>query len=228
MNMWWKIIIFLGMSAVIVSAFLTASPMRAANSLGPADVYRIFYFHVPQAWVASLAFVLSMIYSIRFLKTRNMEYDTKALTANKLGVMFAIVAMVTGSIFAKMTWGEFWNWSEIREVSVFILLLIYGGYFALRSAIADPDTRANLSAVISIIFAVAALFLIFVLPRIYSVFSQHPSDSIIDKSGQITMGPTVRMIFFSSLIMFTALFFWIYNLSIRVARLTANKLLENK
>jgi len=226
--MWWKIIIFLGMSAVIVAAFLTASPMRAANSLGPADVYRIFYFHVPQAWVASLAFVLSMIYSIRFLKTRNMEYDTKALTANKLGVMFAIVAMVTGSIFAKMTWGEFWNWSEIREVSVFILLLIYGGYFALRSAIADPDTRANLSAVISIIFAVAALFLIFVLPRIYSVFSQHPSDSIIDKSGQITMGPTVRIVFFSSLIMFTALFFWIYNLSIRVARLTANKLLGNK
>lgn len=224
----WKIIIFLGMSAVIVAAFMTASPMKSANSLGPADVYRIFYFHVPQAWVASLAFVISMMYSIRFLRTRNMEYDTKALTANKLGVMFAIVAMVTGSIFAKMTWGEFWNWSEIREVSVFILLLIYGGYFALRSAINDPDTRANLSAVISIIFAVAALFLIFVLPRIYSTFSQHPSDSIIDKSGKITMGPTVRIIFFSSLILFTALFFWIYNLSIRVARLSVNKLQENK
>ena len=157
-----------------------------------------------------------------------MEYDTKALTANKLGVMFAIVAMVTGSIFAKMTWGEFWNWSEIREVSVFILLLIYGGYFSLRSAISDPDTRANLSAVISIIFAVAALFLIFVLPRIYSVFSQHPSDSIIDKTGKITMGVTVRMIFFSSLIMFTALFYWIYNLSIRVARLSLKMLSENR
>jgi len=194
--MWWKIIIFFGMSAVIVAAFLTASPMRAADSLGPVDAYRIFYFHVPQAWVASLAFLISMIYSIRFLKTKNMEYDTKALTANKLGVMFAVVATVTGSIFAKMTWGEFWNWSEIREVSIFILLLIYGGYFALRSAVSDPDTRANLSAVISIIFAVAALFLIFVLPRIYGLFSQHPSDSILNESGQITMGTTVRIIFF--------------------------------
>jgi len=226
--MWWKIIIFLGMSAVIVAAFLSASPMKSANSLGPVDVYRIFYFHVPQAWVASLAFIISMVYSIRFLRTRKMEFDTKALTANKLGVMFAIVATVTGSIFAKMTWGEFWNWSEIREVSIFILLLIYGGYFALRSAISDPDTRANLSAVISIIFTVAALFLIFVLPRIYSSFSQHPSDSIIDKGGQITMGTTVRMIFFSSLIMFSALFFWIYNLSVRVALLSVNKLRENK
>ncbi|HHI03586.1 MAG TPA: cytochrome C biogenesis protein [candidate division Zixibacteria bacterium] len=226
--MWWKIIIFFGMSAVIVAAFLTASPMRAADSLGAVDAYRILYFHVPQAWVASLAFLISMIYSIRFLKTKNMEYDTKALTANKLGVMFAVVATVTGSIFAKMTWGEFWNWSEIREVSIFILLLIYGGYFALRSAVSDPDTRANLSAVISIIFAVAALFLIFVLPRIYGLFSQHPSDSILNESGQITMGATVRIIFFSSLIMFTALFFWVYNLSVRVARLSANLLLENK
>jgi len=226
--MWWKIIIFFGMSAVIVAAFLTASPMRAADSLGPVDAYRIFYFHVPQAWLASLAFLISMISSIRFLKTKNMEYDTKALTANKLGVMFAVVATVTGSIFAKMTWGEFWNWSEIREVSIFILLLIYGGYFALRSAVSDPDTRANLSAVISIIFAVAALFLIFVLPRIYGLFSQHPSDSILNESGQITMGTTVRIIFFSSLIMFTALFFWVFNLSVRAARLSANLLLENK
>jgi heme exporter protein C len=142
--------------------------------------------------------------------------------------MFAIVATLTGSIFAKMTWGEFWNWSEIREVSIFILLLIYGGYFALRSAISDPDTRANLSAVMSIIFAVAALFLIFVLPRIYGIFSQHPSDSIISESGQITMGTKVRIIFFSSLIMFTALFFWIYNLSVRIAKLSINILSESK
>jgi heme exporter protein C len=226
--MWWKMVLFFVMSAVVIAAFATASPMNTANSLGPPEVYRIFYFHVPQAWVATLAFLMSMLYSVRYLRTKNMDYDLKAVTANKLGVMFAIVATVTGSIFAKMTWGEFWNWSEIREVSIFILLLIYGGYFALRSAIADPDTRANLSAVTSIIFAVAALFLTFVLPRIYSTFSQHPSDSIIDKSGQITMGSTVRIIFFSSLVSFTALFLWIYNVSIRTARLYNLKFTESQ
>ncbi len=226
--MWWKIVLFLIMSAVIIAAFMTATPMKAANSLGPPEVYRIFYFHVPQAWVATLAFLISMVYSIKYLRTKNMDYDFKAATANRLGVMFAIVATVTGSIFAKMTWGEFWNWSEIREVSIFILLLIYGGYFALRSAIADPDTRANLSAVISIIFAAAALFLIFILPRIYSTFSQHPSDSIINNSGQITMGSTVRIVFFSSLAAFTALFLWIYNVSIRTIRLYNIKITESK
>ena len=218
--MWWKIIIFLAMSAVIVLAFMTPSPMNPKISLGPVDVYRIFYFHVPQAWVAVLAFLMSMYFSIRYLKTKDFKYDIKASTANRLGLVFAVIATVTGSIFAKMTWGEFWNWSEIREVSIFILLLIYGGYFALRSAVGDPEMRANLSAVMSILFAAAAVFLIFVLPRIYGIFSQHPSDSIIGKEGQITMGPTVRVIFFLSLASFTALFIWIYNLSIRVGGFT--------
>lgn len=104
--MWWKILIFAAMSAVIIAAFMTPSPMNPAISLGDADVYRIFYFHVPQAWVAALAFVLSMIFSIKFLKTRDMQYDTKAVLAAKLGLVFAVLATVTGSIFAKMTWGS--------------------------------------------------------------------------------------------------------------------------
>ena len=192
------------MSAVIIAAFVTPSPMNPDISLGPVDIYRVFYFHVPQAWIASLAFIISMIYSIRYLRTRDIRFDLRAATANRLGLIFAILATVTGSIFARMTWGEFWNWSEIREVSIFVLLLIYGGYFALRAAVADPDTRANLAAVMSIIFAVAALFLIFVIPRIYGAFTQHPSDSIIDSGGQITMGTTVRIIFFGSMAVFTA------------------------
>jgi heme exporter protein C len=225
--MWWKLLIFILMTAVIAAAFLTPSPMNPRIALGQVDAYRIFYFHVPQAWVAALAFVISMVYSIRYLQTRNIDFDLRAVTANRLGLMFAVVALITGSIFARMTWGAFWNWSEIREVSIFILLLIYGAYFALRSAISDPDIRASLSSVMSILFAAAALFLIFVLPRIYGVFSQHPSDSIIGGEGQITMGSQVRVIFFASLIAFTALFAWLYNISIRIARLSESRRMEN-
>ncbi|HDL04580.1 MAG: cytochrome C biogenesis protein [Candidatus Zixiibacteriota bacterium] len=225
--MWWKILIFAAMSAVIIAAFMTPSPMNPAISLGDADVYRIFYFHVPQAWVAALAFVLSMIFSIKFLKTRDMQYDTKAVLAAKLGLVFAVLATVTGSIFAKMTWGEFWNWAEIREVSIFILLIIYGAYFALRSALPNAETKATLSAVLSILFAVSAVFLIFILPRLYADFSQHPSDSVVDREGQITMGATVAAIFFSSLAVFTALFAWIYNVSLRIAKAYDKNLPEN-
>lgn len=218
--------IFVFMSGVIVAAFVTPSPMNPKYSLGDAEVYRIFYFHVPQAWVAALAFVISMVFSIRFLQTHNMDFDTKAVTASRLGLIFAILATITGSIFAKMTWGEFWNWSEIREVSIFVLLIIYGAYFALRSALPNAETRATLSAVLSILFAVAAVFLIFVLPRVYSVFSQHPTDSIID-GGRITMGPTVAVIFLASLIAFTVLFLWIYQISLKANRATLNSKPEN-
>jgi heme exporter protein C len=214
------------MSAIIIAAFVTPSPMSPFNSLGDAEVYRIFYFHVPQAWVAALAFVISMYFSIRFLQKKDMDYDARAVVACRLGLLYAVLATITGSIFAKMTWGEFWNWSEIREVSIFILLIIYGAYFALRSALPDPETRASLSAVLSILFAVSAIFLIFVIPRAYPAFSQHPTDSVIDSSGSITMGPTVRLIFFGSLATFTALFVWIYSLAVRAEKISKMKTLR--
>ena len=224
--MWWKTAILLVMSAVIVMAFVTASPMNPNITLGPVDAYRIFYFHVPTAGVASVAFVVAMYQAIRYLRTRDMTRDVRAVAANRLGLVFAVLAVITGSIFAKMTWGEFWNWSEIREVSIFILLLIYGAYFALRSALPDPETRATLSAVLTIIFAVAALFLIFVLPRVYPAFSQPPSDTIVDSEGQITMGSTVIVIFTMSLAVFTALFFWIYRLTVRIGLVEQKRSLE--
>ncbi len=222
--MWWKIIIFFLMSGVIVGAFVFPSPMNPQISLGPADVYRIFFFHVPQAWMASLAFIMAMVYSIMYLRKKEDIYDVRAVTANKLGLIFAILATVTGSIFAKLTWGEFWNWSEIREVSIFILLVMYGAYFALRSAVVDQEKKASLAAVVSILFAVAAIFLIFVLPRMYAEFSQHPSDTIINKEGKMTMGPNVRLVFFSSLAAFTMLFLWINSISVKIERLARRKL----
>lgn len=199
--------------------------MNPNIALGSADVYRIFYFHVPQAWIASLAFVMAMFYSIQFLRTKKDIYDVRSVTANRLGLTFAILATVTGSIFARMTWGEFWNWSEIREVSIFILLVMYGAYFALRSAITDPDKKSTLSAVVSILFAVAAVFLIFVLPRMFPTeLSQHPSNAVVNEQGKMNLGGTVRIVFFSSLAAFTILFLWMNNLAVRIEKYTRKKI----
>jgi len=206
-----------------VLAFVTPSPMSPNNSLGDFEVYRIFYFHVPQSWMAALAFIISIFFSIRFLQTKKIGYDIRAVAACRLGLIFSILAVITGSIFARMTWGEFWNWSEIREVSVFVLLIIYGGYFAFRSAVSDEHIRASLSAVLSILFGASALFLIFILPRIYTAFSQHPTDSIIDASGDLTMGALVMFIFILSLVSFSSLFLWIYKISIDIYKTARNR-----
>ncbi len=209
--MWWKILVFLGMSAVIVFGFITPMPQQ---QIGEAS--RIFYFHIPQAWICVIAFALAMIYSIRYLATKRIADDDRAATAAALGLVFCILATVTGSIFAKVTWGSFWNWDP-RETSIFILLLIYGAYFALRGAVEVEDKRASLSAVYAIFAFVTVPFLIFVVPRV--VPSLHPADSVINKNLKFTMGTQVRLIFFASLALFTVLFFWMFSMASRIQRM---------
>ena len=133
-----------------------------------------------------------------------------------VGLVFCILATVSGSIFAKVTWGSFWNWDP-RETSIFVLLLIYGAYFALRGAVESEERRATLSAVYSIFAFVTVPFLIFVVPRM--VPSLHPSDSIVDENLKFTMGAQVRTIYFTSAALFITLFYWLYNLGLRVQRL---------
>ncbi|MFH2048856.1 MAG: cytochrome c biogenesis protein [bacterium] len=209
--MWWKLLILIVMVVMIVFSFIEPAPQKI---IGEAS--RIFYYHIPQAWISVLAFAMSMIYSIRFLKNRSLDEDDKAAATAGLGFMFCLLATVTGAIFAKVTWGSFWNWDP-RETSIFILLLIYGAYFALRGAIVEKEKRAALSAVYAIFAFITVPFLIFVVPRI--VPSLHPSDSIVNEDMKFTMGPSVRTIFFSSLIVFTAVYFWMFNIARRTLKI---------
>jgi len=182
---------------------------------GLEDKARIIFFHVPMAWVTTLAFIISLIYGIRFLAKKNMDDDLKTAASAGLGLMFCILATVTGSLWAKFNWGSFWNWDP-RETSIFVLLLIYGAYFALRSAIEGEEKRATLSAVYAIIAGATAPFFIFIMPRI--VEGLHPNEAIVSK-GKISMNPTMLLIFLSSLAGFTALYFWMLNLRVRAERL---------
>ena len=209
--MWWKILLFVGMTAMIIASYVTPAPQQ---QIGESS--RIFYYHIPQAWICVLAFAMSMIHSIRYLRSRRIEFDDRAVETARLGFVFCLLATVTGSIFARIAWGSFWNWDP-RETSVFVLLLIYGAYFALRGAVQEPDRRAALSGVYSIFAFVTVPFLIFVLPRI--VPSLHPENSVVDSSMEFTMGPSVRVIFFASLALYTVLYFWMLNLSGRIGRL---------
>jgi len=199
------------MTGVIIAGFVTPAPQQ---QIGEAS--RIFYFHIPQAWLCVIAFAVSMIFSIRYLIKKHPAEDEKALVAASLGFVFCTLATITGSMFAKVTWGSFWNWDP-RETSIVILLLIYGAYFALRNAIEVEEKRASLAAVYSIFAFVTVPFLIFVVPRIMP--SLHPEDSIVDENMRFQMTAPVATIFFVSLAVFSALFAWIFDLGRRVARI---------
>ncbi len=203
------------MSGIIVASFLTGAPQQ---QIGESS--RIFYYHIPQAWICVIAYAMSMFFSIRYLRSRSLAEDDKAVAAAGLGFVFCILATVTGSIFAKVTWGSFWNWDP-RETSIFILLLIYAAYFALRNAIEVEEKRAALAAVYSVFAFLTVPFLIFVVPRMMP--SLHPEDSIVDETFRFQMTTVVGSIFAASLVVFTGVYLWIFNLTLRTQRLIRSR-----
>ncbi len=203
---WWKYLLTGWMFLVIVGAFLYAPPAK-----GLGQTARIIFFHVPCAWVATLSFLISAVYSLRYLRNSNLEYDVWASSSAQIGLMFTILATITGSIWASKIWHSYWNWDP-RETSIFILLLIYAAYFALRSAIEVEEQKARLAAVYSIIAFVTVPFFVFIIPRVYQ--SLHP-DPLINQQGKIQMDSRMLQVFLSSLLGFTVLFYWILRLKVR-------------
>ena len=197
-------------SACIVLAF-TWAPLVPVL----AETTRVLYFHIPSAWVTVLALGWSMGASILFLRTRRLEFDDHAGTAAELGLLFCIAATVTGALWARAMWGAYWNWDP-RETSIFFLLLLYVAYLALRGAIEEPGRRARLAAIYSVAAFVAVPFLMFVVPRLYDTL--HP-DPIINARGKIDMDPRIRIVFYSMLLGFTGLFYWMLSLRVRVIRI---------
>jgi len=203
----YKILLAVWMTFIIVASFM----FTEAASGFPGETSRILFFHVPQAWVATLCFLLSTIGSALYLAKRRLGSDDLAHSAAELGFLFCILATVTGSIFAKATWGSYWNWDP-RETSIVILLMIYGAYFALRSAVPDPEKKRVFAAVYSILAFVTVPFLVFVVPRITT--SLHPEDTM--NPAKPGMDPRTLKVFLGSLFAYTTLFVWMLRLRMRL------------
>ena len=210
-----KWILFAWMCLVIWAAFYYVAP--AKGFIGESS--RIVFFHVPTAWVCTLAFLISCVASVMYLRRRKAIDDIRAAVSAALGLLFAVLATVTGAIFAKIMWGAYWNWDP-RQISITFLLLIYAAYFALRAAVQDPERRAALSAVYAILAFVTVPFLIFVVPRIY--WSLHP-DTIINTRGANEFDSHYTQVLMASLAGFTGLFVWLYNLECRIEAIRHKK-----
>ena len=132
----------------LVSLFLTFVYAPPEATLG--DGYRIFYLHVPAAWVSYLAFGVTLLGSLKFLISKSYKWDMIADASAKLGVTFCGVATLLGSIWANIAWGTYWNW-DARETTTLILLLTYIVYLSFRMAIDDKEKRARLSSVLGVL-----------------------------------------------------------------------------
>lgn len=231
---WWKIASGLIIAYVIYGAFFIAKGVVGFGQSGnPA---RIVFFHVPAAILSYVCYAVATVYGILYLTNRgnpnmqvsadtstvhlpthrNLDMDTRAGASMELGFLFCILATVTGSIFAGVQWGSFWNWDP-RETSIVIMLLLYGSYLVLRTALAEnPDKRARLAAVYSIVALVPATFLIWVVPRLPGLGSLHPGDTLAnpDKTSW-----TYKGVLYPSFLGFTLLYIWLLDLRCQLQKL---------
>ena len=202
-----KYLLGIWMAVVSLAAFVWAP---ADANLG--EISRIIFFHIPTAWVAVLGFLGCMVYGIKYLMKRDPKDDFAAAVWAEIGLLFIVVATVSGAIFAKATWGAYWSWDP-RQTSIFVLFLIYMAYLALRSAVDDPERRASLSSVYAVIAFVTVPLLVFVIPRLPGIQGLHPDDAIISKD--LNMDVKMLLVFIASLIGFTGVSLWMFSLKMR-------------
>ncbi|MCX7838014.1 MAG: cytochrome c biogenesis protein [Anaerolineae bacterium] len=162
------------------------------------DAQRIFYFHVPSAWIGFLAFFVVFVASIVFLFKRERRWDALALSAAEIGVMFTTLVLLTGPLWARKVWGVFWVW-DARLTTTLILWLIYIGYLMLR-ATAETERRARFAAVLAII-GFLNVPLIFVSVQIWR--TMHPPLIVTEPGG---LAPAMTQTLMVCLLSFTWLF----------------------
>jgi heme exporter protein C len=136
--------LFMWMAVALVMTFFYA-PIEREMGI----VQKIFYFHVPLAWNAFIGFAIVFFCSFRYLATRNPKWDSRAVAAAEVGVLFTTLVLITGPIWAKPAWGIWWTW-DARLTLTFVLWLIYMGYLMLRRYIDSPERRATLAAIIGV------------------------------------------------------------------------------
>lgn len=164
------------------------------------DAQRIFYFHVPSAWVGFLAFFIVFVASLFYLWRRERKWDALALSAAEIGVIFTTLVLLTGPLWAKKAWGAFWVW-DARLTTTLILWMIYVGYLMLRSS-ADSERRARFAAVLAIV-GFLDVPIIYVSVQIWR--TMHPQLLITESGGlasQMTQTLMVCLLSFTLLFVF--------------------------
>ena len=191
-----------GVIAVLTLASLGAVFFIVPPAEGLGNYVRIAFFHIPTAWVAVVAFFGAAYWGARYLKLR---YDAKSARSAILGLIFTLMATVSGAVFSKLTWGASWNWAP-RQTTIFVLLLIYAAYVTLRMTMRDERARASSSAVYALFSFIAVPFLVFILPRMF--FSLHPSP-VLNETGRIDMDAVMLGTLVLSLIDMTLIYIWL-------------------
>lgn len=185
-----------GLVLVYVRAALF-TPIESTQ--GPAQ--KIFYVHVPSAWAALVAFAVTGILSLLYLRRRDRKLDTVAEASAEVGLVFGVIMLTTGPIWGKVIWGAWWAW-DARLTSTLFLFLLFVGYMVLRGAVVDPDTRARFSAVIGTLALVLVPFIFFSVKMFRTL---HPQPPVL-RAGAPTLPGSMLVTLLFSVFVFSVLY----------------------
>jgi heme exporter protein C len=194
----------LGMAVAVWASLLYAADAR--NLAGDEQfAQRIFYFHIGVCVAALLGFVASVIGSVGYLFTRNLEWDRAALAGVEVGTIFGFGILASGSIWAKPTWNTYWTWDP-RLTTATITVLIYVAYVLFRNGIDDRHVRARFASIYAL-FAFLSVPLTYYSTRLFR--SIHPvimNGENADAQGSFSIGPTMGHTLLIAAISFSLLF----------------------
>ena len=194
---------------VVTVVLLTAATIMVffftSMDVTTGAVQKIFYYHVSSAWVGMLAFIVAAVVGVIYLVKRDCKWDVVSLAGIEVGMVFTLITIVTGSIWARPTWGTWWQWDP-RLTTATVMELAYAAYLMLRAGIEDPERRARFGAVYAIIAVVTVpmtFFSIRFLRSIHPVVIDGGSSSAV---GGFNMSPDMVRTFMFSLLTFTVIF----------------------
>ncbi len=214
MKNWWKI-------ACIALLFYTI----VVGLLGPVphleilhETIRNLYFHVTMWFGMMILLTVSLVHSILFLGKFNLRNDTIAAEAVNVSVLLGTMGLITGSIWARFTWGAWWV-SDPQLNGAAITMLSYLAYCLLRNSIDEEQKRARISAVYNIFAYVMMVIFIGILPKFTNVDSLHPGKGGNPGFNSYDLNSNMRLVFYPAIIGWTLLATWMMTLRIRIKNL---------
>lgn len=204
----WKWAVAVWLTIVIAAGFLIPLPDIALLQQSARNLF----FHVPMWFTMFVCFGGGFVFSFKYLNNEDLADDRKAETYTTVGLVFGICGLLTGSLWARFTWGTWWTFAEPKMNLSAMAMLIYVAYFILRKAFVDREKRAKISAVYNIFATVTVPFLFYIIPR--QLPSLHPGAQGNPAFSQIT-APQLQFVFYPAVIGFIGLAIWLINIGIR-------------
>lgn len=217
---WWKIISILLVFYSIIAGLLIKVPAQPILH----ETIRNLFFHVPMWFSMMTILFVSLWHSIKFLRNSNVSSDIMASQAASTGMLVGALGLITGSIWAKYTWGAWWV-ADTKLNGAAITMLIYLAYFILRGSIDDMEKRARIAAVYNIFAYIMLIVFLMILPRMSD--SLHPGNGGNPGFNAYDLDRNMRFVFYPAVIGWILLTVWIFTLKVRLEKII-QKILKNE